>query len=617
MAIVPLQKVTFYGSVSDLDAVVGGLQQMGCLHLVDLSGQVANKPLEHADRNLVEEAIRYLEASPVQNSNQRQQYKDNLNCLQVAHLALENQKLRDEVSDRHDQLQQQSLTLTPWGEFRWPDLQETAGVRLWFYIIPERELNILQNSALVWQLIRQEQQSVYVVILSVDQPDVPWVSKVLPRRSLSDIQTELVAVSEELEALHWQRAELTRWLTLLKRDLNETDDLLSRLSAANSTLSDQRLYVLRAWAPKKQLPALQAFARQNRLALTIEPPRFDEQPPTLLKNPTVVAGAESAVTFYITPGYRAWDPTWIMFVSFAVFFAMIVSDAAYGMVFGVGLLLLWRRLSATEDMRRMRNLFVAMVVATIGYGVVAGSYFGTTPQSLEWLQWKIEGQPVVANKDAMMMLSLGIGVFHLALANVIMAWQQRGANTSWVAWGWAIGIVGGYVLGLFSQESNKAVVWLADGLGQARESFQPQLKLAGQWGLGIGLGMIFLFSSNRPLFSAKPADWAWRVVDGLLGLTNVSKAFGDALSYLRLFALGLAGAQLAVTFNNMADSMQQIPGVGMLLAILLLVLGHGVNMVLGIMGGVVHGLRLNCIEFFNWSLTEEGHPFRAFRKKAA
>ena len=69
-------------------------------------------------------------------------------------------------------------------------------------------------------------------------------------------------------------------------------------------------------------------------------------------------------------------------------------------------------------------------------------------------------------------------------------------------------------------------------------------------------------------------------------------------------------------FNDMASSMQQIPGVGMLLALLVLILGHGVNIVLGIMGGVVHGLRLNCIEFFNWSLTEEGHPFRAFRKKA-
>lgn len=616
MAIVPLQKVNLYGTLSDREVVVDGLQQLGCLHLVNLSGQDAAKPLEQTDRNLVEDAIRYLEASPVQNSNQRQQYKDDLDCLRVAQLALENQKLRDEVGDRHDQLQQQVDTLTPWGEFRWPDLQETAGVRIWFYIIPERELKVLRSSTLAWRLIRQEQQSAYVVVLSVEQPDLPWAFKALPQRSLSDIQTEVIAVGEELEALHWQRAELTRWLTLLKRDLNETDDLLSRLMATDTTWADQHLYVLQAWAPKNQVPAVREFAQKNRLAFTAEAPRPDELPPTLLKNPTLVAGAEGAVTFYITPPYRSWDPTWIMFLSFTVFFAMIVSDAAYGLIFLVGLLVGWRYLSGSRESRSLRNLMATMILATIGYGILAGSYFGATPAGLEWMQLKVEGQPFVNHKDAMMMLSLGIGAVHLALANVVTAWQQRGSNTSWVAVGWVLGILGGYFWGLFSEETNKATVWLAAMWGPAPASFQPQFEWVGQMAVAIGLSLVFLFSSSRPLVGGTPLDWILRIVDGLLGLTKVSQAFGDILSYLRLFALGFASAQLAVTFNDMANSMQQIPGVGMLLALLVLILGHGVNIVLGIMGGVVHGLRLNCIEFFNWSLTEEGHPFRAFRKKA-
>ena len=88
------------------------------------------------------------------------------------------------------------------------------------------------------------------------------------------------------------------------------------------------------------------------------------------------------------------------------------------------------------------------------------------------------------------------------------------------------------------------------------------------------------------------------------------------LSYLRLFALGLASAQLATTFNSLAVETVKIPGLGILLAILIVLVGHGINLLLGIMGGVVHGLRLNCIEFFNWSLKDEGYPFRAFCKKA-
>ena len=88
------------------------------------------------------------------------------------------------------------------------------------------------------------------------------------------------------------------------------------------------------------------------------------------------------------------------------------------------------------------------------------------------------------------------------------------------------------------------------------------------------------------------------------------------LSYLRLFALGLASARLAITFNEIAGTTAKVPGIGLLLAIIVLVVGHGLNFILAVIGGVVHGLRLNCIEFFNWSLPDEGYPFQAFCKKA-
>ena len=90
------------------------------------------------------------------------------------------------------------------------------------------------------------------------------------------------------------------------------------------------------------------------------------------------------------------------------------------------------------------------------------------------------------------------------------------------------------------------------------------------------------------------------------------------LSYLRLFTLGLASSQLAATFNEIAgETIDKLPGIGLLAAILILVVGHGLNFLLAVIGGVVHGLRLNCIEFFNWSLPEEGYPFQAFCKKAS
>jgi V/A-type H+-transporting ATPase subunit I len=160
------------------------------------------------------------------------------------------------------------------------------------------------------------------------------------------------------------------------------------------------------------------------------------------------------------------------------------------------------------------------------------------------------------------------------------------------------------------------VSWIALQTGSDAVELSTLFWRSGSTMLAVGLGMVFCFSSDRPLFSSKSKDWLWRPLEGLMGLTNISKAFGDSLSYLRLFALGLASAQLAVTFNGLAAGAMEISGVGILLGSLIFLVGHALNLALGVVGGVVHGLRLNCIEFFSWSLTDEGYPFRAFCKKA-
>ena len=177
-------------------------------------------------------------------------------------------------------------------------------------------------------------------------------------------------------------------------------------------------------------------------------------------------------------------------------------------------------------------------------------------------------------------------------------------------------LVGGLAAGLFAELGHPTVRWVSQALGVPAEQIQPPVERVGWTALSVGFACVFLFSSGRPLASKRLGDWVGRIVDGLLGLTNISKAFGDTLSYLRLFALGLASAQLAVTFNDLAAGAYQVPGLGIVLALLILGVGHGVNLLLGIMSGVVHGLRLNCIEFFNWSLTDEGYPFQPFCKKA-
>jgi V/A-type H+-transporting ATPase subunit I len=152
------------------------------------------------------------------------------------------------------------------------------------------------------------------------------------------------------------------------------------------------------------------------------------------------------------------------------------------------------------------------------------------------------------------------------------------------------------------------VLWLGGSEGAPH-----WLGGAGRWVLGLGLGAVFAFSSERSVHDARSALW-W-LLDSLQGLTNVTKIFGDVLSYLRLFALGLASASLALTFNDLARQVaNDLPGLGLLFSILILLVGHVLNLLLSVMSGVVHGLRLNFIEFYNWALLGEGYPFRPFKK---
>ncbi len=630
MAIVKLHKVTLYGIARQRDEVLERLQGLGCLHLIDLQEKSDVKMPEHPHRSVVHDALKYLNACPVQNSNQLTHYEHDCDCLEVSRRALEIKQRRQELSDERDHLVRSIEALEPWGNFEIPPDEELGGLRLWFYLIRRRQVSELANLDLAWQAVNEDHQFVYAVVVSPEEPQrVPGTRVELDRRPLAELKARLEQVDEDLETLHWLRVKLTRCSSLMSRDLDEAEDEVARMEALQRLVQDDHLFALQGWAARTTLDAVRDFAAKHQLAVLVERPSPEDQPPTLLKNPKAVAGAEGAVTFYITPNYRAWDPTIVLFFSFALFFAMIMSDAGYGLALGIMLFFLWGRMAASEGSRRFRTFLAFLVAMTIGYGVLIGSYFGFSPPEgglLDSLVWKAKGQSIMHddNQQVMMLLAASIGVLHLALANLITSWQNRGKANFLGNLGWSAALLGGLFMGVSqTTDANPQTIdeiplleWTAGHLGIAAESLQAVLWQGGTVLLIVGLAAVLLFTSNRSLLSTRIGDWIWRVLEGLQGLTNISKAFGDSLSYLRLFALGLASAKLAVTFNDLAGGVRETPGVGLFLALLIFLVGHTLNLVLGVVGGVVHGLRLNCIEFFSWCLTEEGYPFRAFSKKA-
>lgn len=594
MSIAPLAKVTLYGPGGEKDAVLEALQRLGCVHLNDLrgGGESGASPAPPAGAH---EALQYLQDAPARRRPLGRRAEVDLDGLvrEVLEVRDRARALTEELA----QLRVWIADLEPWGEFELPAWAREGARRFWFYAVPLYQLGRLEALDAAWTVAARDHRFAYVVVIAAEPPSgMPVAPSALEGRSLFALRARLEEVERELEELEYRRIGFTLYTGLLGKALAEADDRAARQRASRKALERDGLFALQGWAPETRAPALRAFADEHRLALTVEAPGPEDRPPTLLDNPAPLRGAESLITFYMTPGYRMWDPSALVLFGFAIFFAMIFCDAGYGVVLGGILLFLWKRMGATPNGRGLRNVVATLVVFSIVYGVLAGSYCGVAPPPDSWLA---SLQVVDASDQGVMMwLAISVGAAHLGLANVVTAWRRRRSPRALAALGWVAIILGGYGVAL--------------GKGPASN---PPLAEAGFLCLELGGLLVLFFTSKRPI-TFNPRDLVGRFVDGLKGAVELSKAFGDVLSYLRLFALGLASVKLAEVFNHLAGQSFEAGGIGVLLGIVVLVVGHAINFVMGIMGGVVHSLRLNLIEFFSWSLPEEGERFEAFTKKA-
>jgi V/A-type H+-transporting ATPase subunit I len=293
----------------------------------------------------------------------------------------------------------------------------------------------------------------------------------------------------------------------------------------------------------------------------------------------------------MTPSYSLWDPSATLFFSFAIFFAMIFSDGGYALILGAILAFFWKRLGKTTTGYRFRNVLLALTVCSFIWGVLVGSYFGISPYPQSFLDdLKIID---MNNYAGMMMLAILVGVMHIIIANMAQAWSQRHSLIAIANIGWILTLVGAVVV-FFGYKHPSAL------------NLPPTIGF-GLMFCGI-MAIVWFTSMEKPLWK--------RLLKGLMGLTRLTGMFGDVLSYLRLFALGLASASLAGVFNDLATQIYvEMSGFKIFLALAILVIGHSINFMLSLMSGFIHGLRLNYIEFFNWGLPEEGTPFKAFKKR--
>ena len=515
-----------------------------------------------------------------------------------------------ELRDAQTVLRNRINSLEPWGKFSLNELREIekAGVVIQFWDVAQKYAHLAKvEGALAEFTVLADNERKYFVTFAKKPIKVPRCIEVVYDSDVIELEKELVELKEKEEKVFAELLELSGAVKEVEKiylqSLNEVDFM--RAASGTATEFDNTLFILQAWCPVKDLDALKKAMEDELVTIIPVEPGEDERVPTLLQSKTKSQELGSdLVNIYDNPSYEDWDPSSWVFFSFTIFFAMIMADGGYGLILLA--LMIYFKVKVKNPapaLKRFFNLSIVLTGATLIYGLMSGSFLGITyaEPAFEWLK------PVTGflNKlrmfdsgdtKLMMLVSIIIGMIHISLSLVLKGIRSvvddRDFITPVINFVWIAGIWSFFY-------------WYKyDGV----EGFE-HVSAGGLLGLEICGGALFVLYS----ISAKTFNPFKMIFTSLFGLYNGVQFFSDILSYIRIFALGMSGALLAQTFNNLSYDLWQTGFPGLLVAPFVFLLGHILNIALCIMGGVIHGLRLNFLEWYRWSFDGGGKAFKPFK----
>jgi len=454
-------------------------------------------------------------------------------------------------------------------------------------------------------------------------------------RPLKELKKRLIAIKKEHRLAEEELKKYSKYNEYLHYVVVHKLNTY-HLENAQNTVKDElggALFVASGYVPINKVGYLSSIAKEMAVQMDEVAIEDKDQVPTFLENHGVSRLGQDLIRIYDTPSTTDNDPSvWVLFW-FALFFAFIVGDGGYGAVFlGFALYLRYKHPNLKGTKRRVLNLVIFLCIACIIWGITISSFFGISlspenpfrkfslvhylvvkkaeyhiqandQEHQDWIkeipqlkgvtdpeEFLKEGYVIKDGKksyevlssysDAILLeLALFIGVVHLSLGLL------RYARRNWAAIGWVCFLIGSYLYFPYYLEQPSMLNY-AFGVPFERGA-QAGLHLIE---IGIPLAVVLA---------------VWK--HGWLGLTEataVMQIFADTLSYLRLYALGLAGAIMASTINDMAAT------VPIVFAVILIVCSHLVNMLMCVGSGLIHGLRLNFLEWYRYCFEGGGKPFK-------
>ena len=492
-----------------------------------------------------------------------------------------------------------------WGDFsaeRIAQLKE-AGYTLRYFTCPKK---LFQEE---WGIVVAEQGATvyFVQVNNTDEAPEVCQEQYLNEKSAADLQKDVEGLNGLLVA---QNARIELWakenIPALENELNELQQQIDwkRVTLNTASEADGSLKVLEGFCPIDQVAALDAMLQKQEVYYQAEDPTAEDNTPIKLRNNKFTQLFESLTGMYGWPNYGEFDPTPILAPFFLLFFAMCMGDCGYGiLLIIIGLLIAKKKLNIAM-FEGLGPIITVLGVGTTVVGFFLGTFMGIDLYNAEWMPQALKSVMIkgeVMGYDIQMVLALCIGVFHICLAMVVKAicyTKQFGFKENIATWGWLLLIVGGLIVAIL-------------GLTVLPENvFKWALIAVG----AVSALAIYIFNTpgRNPLINIGAGLWdTYNMATGILG---------DVLSYIRLYALGLAGGMLGAAFNNlglmvMGGSVEGAIWFQWIPFVLILVLGHVLNLAMSALGAFVHPLRLSFVEYFkNAGYEGKGTLYKPFSK---
>ncbi len=486
-----------------------------------------------------------------------------------------------------------------------------AGCQIHFYTVPVKKFNPAWMEQYAIEEIDRDEKYVRFVLLdrasegsnNFQVPETPVAVESIGeltklaaslQESILDRERQMEARKEEIPALERAHAE-------------KAQELQRYLAHKGSELAaDDYITVLTGFAPTEEDARLQSELDRQAIYYFSEPATKEDNPPIRLKNNWFARNFETLTGMYGMPVYDEFDPTPILAPFFLLFWSFCMGDAGYGLILIALGLLLRNGSFDILGLKKHWRLVTSLGVGTFVIGIFLGTFFGVNLKEVSWLpeglrNLMLVGKVEVAggSYDIAMVAAVAIGILHICLALIIKAisiTKRAGFKEAISTWGWVILIVGGLI-----------VTGLA--LTNVLDEVATRIAVIAVGVLSV-LG-IFIFNKpgRNPLVNVGAGLWdSYQMVTGILG---------DTLSYIRLYALGLAGSMLGSAFNDLASmTLGENPTWQWIFFALIVLIGHALNFAMSCLGAFVHPLRLTFVEYFKNSGYEgKGMEYRPLKNE--